>query len=98
MLRKIVALVLLVPCSVFGASTGGNIPVPMPLFPANNWWNLDITNAPTDLNSSSFVSYMGGSTSAGRMHPDFGGDAGDGTIYGFPYIIVNGTQPVKSVN
>ena len=34
------------------------------------------------------------------MHPDFGGDAGDPSeneIYGMPYAVVPGTQPLQPV-
>jgi len=31
------------------------------------------------------------------MHPDFGGDAGGGDIYGFPFIVVDGSQTKKTV-
>lgn len=73
---------------------GGAIPVPLPLFPSNNWWNIDITNAPVDPNSSTYINFIGPTQG---MHPDFGGDAGDGDIYGIPYIIVEGTQPKLAV-
>ena len=73
---------------------GGAIPVPLPLFPSNNWWNLDITNAPVDTNSNTYINFIGPTKG---MHPDFGGDAGDGDIYGIPYVIVEGTQPKLAV-
>lgn len=31
------------------------------------------------------------------MHPDFGGDAGGGDVYGFPFIVVEGSQTKKTV-
>ena len=71
------------------------MPVPLPLFPPNNWWNTDVSAAPVDTSSASFITFIGGS---GRpLHPDFGGDAGDGDVYGFPFIVVDGTQPKKTV-
>src|SRR5258708_21950017 len=79
----------------FAATEGGAIPVPLPLFPANNWWNTDVSNAPLDANSANFITFIGG---AGRgLHPDFGGDAGGGDVYGFPFIIVDGSQAKKTV-
>ena len=73
---------------------GGPLPQPQPLFPQTNWWNTDISAAPVDPNSLAFINYIG----AGRkLHPDFGGNADDGTIYGFPYIVVSGSQPRVSV-
>jgi hypothetical protein len=76
---------------------GGSLP--SPLFPADNWWSLDISTAPVDPNSAAFISFIN-SGSAKRMHPDCGGDASPGSaeIYGFPYIVVDGTQSKKSVS
>jgi hypothetical protein len=73
----------------------GPLPQPLPLFPADNWWNVDISAAPVDANSASYISALGGS---GRgMHPDFGGfDTGTpdpNDIYGIPYVTVPGNQP-----
>ena len=74
----------------------GDVPGPLPLFPPNNWWNADITNAPIDPDSASYIAFIGPGR---RMHPDFGGDSdlGDPLIYGLPYIIVDGTQPLEQV-
>ena len=78
-----------------GAMQGGPLGVPLPLFPADNWWNTDISQAPVDPKSATFVSFVGGSKR--QLHPDFGGCADDpGTcheIYGFPYVVVTGVQP-----
>jgi hypothetical protein len=79
----------------YAATQGGAIPVPLPLFPANNWWNTDVSNAPLDSNSANFITFIGGS--AQTLHPDFGGDAGGGDVYGFPFIIVDGSQAKKTV-
>jgi hypothetical protein len=97
MLQRIaIVLALLVVCVPAGAATqGGAIPVPLPLFPANNWWNTDISNAPVDANSSNFINFIGVTRGC---HPDFGGDAGDGNVYGFPFIVVDGTQPKLEVD
>jgi hypothetical protein len=96
MLRRLLALVglaLSIPLSA--ATQGGAITVPLPLFPANNWWNTDVSNAPLDSNSANFITLIGGS---GRsLHPDFGGDAGGGDVYGFPFIVVDGSQTKKTV-
>src|SRR5260370_29495140 len=80
--------------SAAAATQGGPIPVPLPLFPANNWWNTDISAAPVDVNSLAFINYIGTATKA---HPDWGGDVGDGTLYGFPFIIVDGAQAKQTV-
>ena len=77
------------------ASRGGRLPVPLPLFPPNNWWNSDISQAPLDPNSAAFISFIGPTRG---LHPDFGGDAGDGTIYGIPFIQVDGAQAKRAVD
>jgi hypothetical protein len=79
------------------ASVGGALPQPLPLFPPDNWWNIDISSAPVDPLSGTFLSWVG--TSRG-LHPDFGGDVNSGdasNIYGFPFISVPGTQPLLPV-
>ena len=83
----------------FAATEGGAIPVPLPLFPTNNWWNTDVSAAPVDTNSASFINYINAPTAPlpKPLHPDFGGNVGDGTVYGFPFILVNGAQARKSV-
>ena len=75
---------------------GGALPQPLPLFPPGNWWNTDISAAPVDPNSSAFIADVGSSRG---MHPDFGGDSGDSSapIYGMPYIVVSGSQPLVPV-
>ena len=70
------------------AARGGALPQPLPLFPADNWWNLDISSWPVDSNSASFISFINNGGTR-RLHPDFGGDAGSGySIYGMPYAVV----------
>ena len=75
---------------------GGPLPEPLPLFPPGNWWNADISSAPVDPRSSAFMSFVG---AARGLHPDFGGDSGDpdAPIYGIPYAVVSGTQPLVPV-
>ena len=89
----VLVLVLLAP-AVLAATQGGPIPVPLPLFPPNNWWNVDVSNAPVDPNSANFITFIGSNVG---MHPDFGGDAGGGFIYGIPFILVDGSQQKKTV-
>ncbi len=80
------------------ATRGGPLPSPLPLFPSDNWWNVDISAAPVAPNSAAFISFIGGS---GRsVHPDFGGmnpDEPPHGIYGIPYVVVDGTQPKVAV-
>jgi hypothetical protein len=77
------------------AGVGGSLP--NPLFPADNWWNQDVSRAPVDPRSASFISFVG---STRRLHPDFGGfaDASGAAIYGFPYVLVSGDQPKRPVD
>ena len=55
---------------------GAPIPAPLPVFPANNWWNTDISQAPVDANSANFINFIGATR---RLHPDFGGEASTGS-------------------
>jgi len=73
---------------------------PLPqLFPADNWWNTDVSTAPVDPESTSILSFIG----TGRgMHPDFGGDVdpsdpSNPEIYGMVWVTVPGTQPLVPV-
>ena len=81
---------------LFAATVGGSLPAPLPLFPPDNWWNTDISSAPVDPKSASYVAFIGASRG---MHPDFGGDSGDPSapIYGMPYVVVDGSQPKVNV-
>ncbi len=86
---------------LLGALTAGaqpvrNGPLPSPLLPADNWWNADVSAAPRDPNEAAILAFIG--TSRG-LHPDFGGDASDSgpDIYGMPYLVVPGSQPLEPV-
>ena len=84
---------------VRAASTlGGLLPGPAPLFPADNWWNTDISAAPIDPGSANFIAFINGGSTR-RLHPDFGGEVSPGSvqIYGFPYAVVDGTLPKQAV-
>ena len=72
-----------------GSSTGVQLAEDFggrPLFPADNWWNEDISNAPVDPQSSAFINFIGSSRTS---HPDFGPSP-----YGIPYVVVSGDQPL----
>jgi hypothetical protein len=80
----------IVPAWAMNSVRGGSLPQPLPLFPADNWWNLDISNWPVDANSGSYVAFINNGGTR-RLHPDFGGNAGSGfSIYGMPYAVVTG--------
>lgn len=78
------------------AVRNGSLPTPLPLFPPDNWWNVDVSAAPLDPNSANFINFIGAGVG---LHPDFGGDDEDNPpgIYGMPYISVPGTQPLVPV-
>jgi len=83
-----------------GAVLGGALPGPLPLFPRTNWWNTDVSRAPLEPNGQRFINWI---QVSGRrsLHPDYGGDSGEsppnGIIYGMPFIVVPGTQPLVPV-
>lgn len=56
-----------------------------PLFPAGNSLNRDISHAPADPRSASYIASIGLS---GHLHPDFGTNPG----YGIPYTVVGPRQ------
>jgi plasmid stabilization system protein ParE len=58
------------------------------VFPADNPWNADISQAPVDPRSDVLIASVGLEK---PLHPDFGPDAG------IPYIVVPGDQPKKTV-
>jgi hypothetical protein len=53
------------------------------IFPANNWWNADISNYPLDPRSATYIAAL-----PGNLHPDFG----ENPHYGIPFDIVPSTQ------
>src|SRR5205085_10313732 len=64
----------------------------------DNWWKLDISAAPVDTSSASFISFLNNGGMR-RLHPDFGGEVSPGStdVYGMPYAIVSGTETPKAV-
>jgi hypothetical protein len=94
-LRRVLPLLLLL-SPALPAQPGGPLPGPLPLFPADNWWNVDVSQAPVDPRSDAFLDFIGRGT---RLHPDFGGDAPDfPETYGMIYVSVPGSsQPLVPV-
>jgi len=82
-----------------GPVAGGALPGPLPLFPPDNWWNVDVSGAPLDPGSASFIAFINNGGTR-RLHPDFGGEEfpGSDQIYGVPYVVVDGTQPKLTVD
>jgi len=58
-------------------------------FPANNLWNMDISQAPVDGNSANFINFIGSNVT---VHADFGSGLYNGQSIGIPYQVVTGTQ------
>ena len=77
---------------------GAPPPAPLPVFPADNWWNLDVRTAPVDPNSSGYIAFINNGGTR-RLHPDFGGEESPGSVavYGMPYAIVDGSQAKQAV-
>lgn len=101
----VLGLLLLAPAAASlaqesGVVLGGTLPTPLPLFPSDNWWNVDISSAPVDPASTAFINFIqaGGRR---RLHPDMGGWSGEAppnaVTYGMPYLVVPGTQPLVPV-
>lgn len=82
-----------------GPVQGGALPAPLPLFPPDNWWNVDVRGAPVDSGSAAFIAYINNGGQR-RLHPDLGGEVSPGSVqtYGMPYAVVDGTQPRLTVD
>ena len=65
-----------------------------PVFPADNWWNQDVSGLPVQAHSQTYVDTILASGSNKFLHADFGG----GGEYGIPYVTVPGTQPLVDVD
>jgi hypothetical protein len=61
-------------------------------FPADNWWNTDVSAAPVDARSSTLIASCG----LRNLHPDFG-TTWNGAPNGIPYTLVGGLQPKRPV-
>lgn len=63
------------------------------IFPANNWWNLDISKAQVDTFSTQIIAKIASS----RLKADFGSGLWDNAPIGIPYTVVCGSQPKVKV-
>src|SRR5258706_9671821 len=54
------------------------------LYPSDNWWNQEITNAPVDPQSNAYIDFIGRTRAT---HPDFGPPP-----YGIPFVGVGGSE------
>ena len=64
------------------------------VFPADNWWNTDISAFPVHANSQNYINSIGPNQD---LHPDFG-TVWDGKPIGIPYVVVGGSQPKVPVS
>ena len=65
------------------------------IFPADNPWNQNISNAPLAANSATIIAHIGASV---RLHPDWGADNatnGSSPLYGIPFNVVHGNSTAK---
>ena len=67
------------------------------VLPSNNWWNLDVSNAPVDGNSQSYIDWISGRDADNpdarqRLHPDMAPPP-----WGIPYVGVDGDAPLSRV-
>ncbi len=91
----VLAALVAAPVAVGQAVQGGALPGPLPLLPPDNWWNVDVSAAPLDPNSAAFITWIGATKG---LHPDFGGDSSPSPqIYGMPYVVVPGSEPLEPV-
>jgi len=65
-----------------------------PVFPADNYWNTDISRLPVHPRSRAWLSHM---STDRDLHPDFGPSYGDGPNYGIPITVVTGDHPTVPV-
>jgi hypothetical protein len=68
------------------------------VFPASNWWNLDISAAPVDPQSRAMIDWISGRTAQNptatrNLHPDFGPPP-----FGIPYVGVGANQALVQVD
>ena len=59
--------------------------LPGPLFPADNWWNQDLSSAPVDARSAQFIAFINNGGARG-LHPDFGGFESPGKLLGIDLV------------
>jgi hypothetical protein len=62
-------------------------PVGMRIFPADNWWNTDISAQPVDSASATLIAACG----MRNLHPDFGTD------FGIPYVAIGAGETPRPV-
>ena len=99
-LTALVAVAVL-PLAVLPAATGAEpkrLPhTPCTVFPADNYWNADVSKLPKHPRSKQWKRHM--STSGRNLHPDFGPSYGAQAVpYGIPYTVVDNNHPKVDVS
>ncbi len=72
-----------------GAAGPGTTVAGCPVFPADNAWNTDVSQAPVRAGSAATIARLDG-----NLHPDFGSNLS----YGIPFVIVAADQPPVPVD
>ena len=67
----------------------------VPMFPADNVWNTNISQLPVDPHSAEWLASMDSATT--NLHPDFGPSGDPSNPYGIPYTVVSPSQPLVNV-
>mgnify|MGYP003578299828 CR=1 FL=1 len=49
------AAIVVLAIELAAATLGGALPAPLPLFPVDNWWNVDVSSAPVDSASNAYI-------------------------------------------
>ena len=65
------------------------------LFPADNPWNQNVSNAPVAANSAAVIAHIGAPIA---VHPDWGAASpanGNSPLYGIPFNVVHGNSTAK---
>lgn len=64
------------------------------VFPADNWWNADVSGLPVHTRNRQWLSHM---STDRDLHPDFGPSYGDGPNYGIPITVVKPSHKLVRV-
>jgi hypothetical protein len=64
------------------------------IFPADNWWNMEVTGLEVHSHSADYIANMGADTG---LHPDFG-TVWDGAPNGIPFVVVPQDQAMVPVS
>ena len=91
MRTRLIVLALLLGANAWAVDT--TLPSDKQVFPADNPWNTDISDAPVDPNSDALIASIGLDTG---LHPDFGTVWQHAPI-GIPYCVVPGTQKLVKI-